>query len=86
MNKAIGVTEARDALAALPGETSYGETPAPEHVYLPRSHLKALDLDALLVTGMRGAGKTFWWSALQDHEHTSIHQPVRCAVSIERGY
>ena len=67
MNKVIGVTEARDALAALPGETSYGETPAPEHVYLPRSHLKALDPDALLVTGMRGAGKTFWWSALQDH-------------------
>ena len=66
MNKVIGVTEARDALAALPEETSYGGTPAPAHVYLPRSHLKALNLDALLVTGMRGAGKTFWWSALQD--------------------
>jgi hypothetical protein len=66
VNKVIGVPEARDALAALPEETSYGGTPAPAHVYLPRSHLKALDLDTLLVTGMRGAGKTFWWSALQD--------------------
>ena len=66
MTGAIGVAEARDALAALPEETSYGETPTPAHVYLPRSHLKALDLDTLLVTGMRGAGKTFWWSALQD--------------------
>ena len=66
MTATIGVDEARAALAALPKETSYGETPAPGHVYLPRSHLKALDLDSLLVTGMRGAGKTFWWSALQD--------------------
>ena len=28
--------------------------------------MKALHPDSLLVTGMRGAGKTFWWSALQD--------------------
>ena len=42
-----------------------GETRA-EHVYLPRSHLKAMAPDYLLVTGMRGAGKTFWWSTLQD--------------------
>ena len=32
----------------------------------PRSHLKAMDPNTPLVTGMRGAGKTFWWSALQD--------------------
>ena len=66
MTDVIGVAEAREALAALPGETSYGETPMPSDVYLPRSHLKALDLNTLLVTGMRGAGKTFWWSALQE--------------------
>ena len=66
MTGKIGVAEARGALASLPQETSYGETPVPTQVYLPRSHLKALDLDSLLVTGMRGAGKTFWWSALQN--------------------
>ena len=66
MAEAIDVGAARDALARLPEGTSHGEPPAPEHVYLPRSHLKALDPDRLLVTGMRGAGKTFWWSALQD--------------------
>ncbi len=60
------VPEARDALAGLPEGTSHGEPPAPEHVYLPRSHLKAMDPNSLLVTGMRGAGKTFWWSALQN--------------------
>ena len=53
----IDVREARAALANLPDGTSHGETPAPEHVYLPRSHLKAMAPDCLLVTGMRGAGE-----------------------------
>ena len=63
---AIDVNMVREALADLPDETSYGESLKPEHVYLPRSHLKATDPNILIVTGMRGAGKTFWWSALQD--------------------
>ena len=58
--------EARAALADLPVGISHSETPAPHHVYVPRSHLKAMLPDNLLVTGMRGAGKTFWWGALQD--------------------
>ena len=57
---------ARKALADLPAGTSHGEAPAPQNVYLPRSHLKAMHPDNLLVKGMRGAGKTFWWSALQN--------------------
>lgn len=65
---AIDMKTARAALADLPGGTSYGELPKPESVYLPRSHLKATDPNSLLVTGMRGAGKTFWWSALQDSD------------------
>ena len=63
---AIDVREARAALAKLPESAGHGETPGPHHVYLPRSHVKAMEPDRLLVTGMRGAGKTFWWSALQD--------------------
>ena len=59
-------TAVRDALAELPDETSHGEPPPLENVYLPQSHLKALHPDVAVVTGMRGAGKTFWWSALQD--------------------
>ena len=57
---------ARDGLADLPAGTSHGETPTPQHVYLPRSHLKAMHPDNLIVSGMRGAGKTFWWAALQE--------------------
>ena len=59
-------TAVRDALAELPDESSHGEQPPLENVYLPQSHLKALHPDVAVVTGMRGAGKTFWWSALQD--------------------
>lgn len=66
MSSTIEVEEAREALAGLPEGTSHGDQPAPEQVYLPRSHLKAMQPDSLLVTGMRGAGKTFWWGALQN--------------------
>ena len=61
----INVEVARAALAGLPEGTRYDENPAPEEVYLPPSHLKAMDPNNMLVTGMRGAGKTFWWAALQ---------------------
>ena len=66
MRDTISVEEAREGLAELPAGTSYGEPPDPQHIYLPRSHLKAMHPDTLLVTGMRGAGKTFWWRALQE--------------------
>lgn len=55
----------RQALEALPDETSHGEPPVPANVYFPQSHLKAMHPDVAVVTGMRGAGKTFWWGALQ---------------------
>ena len=61
----IDTAAARRALADLPESTSYGETPDLQQVYLPRSHLNAMKLNVSLVTGMRGAGKTFWWSALR---------------------
>ena len=70
---AVDATALRTALARLSEPTSHGETPAPKDVYLPRPHLRALDPDALIVIGMRGAGKTFWWSALQD---TAVRQLV----------
>ena len=62
----IDTSKMRAALAELPEGSSYGETPSLANVYLPQSHLKALHPDVAIVTGMRGAGKTFWWSALQD--------------------
>ena len=62
-----GVQDLRQALVDLPEGTSHGDIPlSVSNVYLPRSHLKAMDPDASVVVGMRGAGKTFWWQALQD--------------------
>ena len=68
MNGGIDRDVARQAIANLPEGTSYGETPTLKQVYLLPSHAKALDVNVPLVTGMRGAGKTFWWSALQEPE------------------
>lgn len=55
------------AFEALPDDmSSHGSAPDPRFVYLPPAHVKALRPDAMVVVGMRGAGKSFWWSALQD--------------------
>ena len=66
MSSVVDARIARNALAKLPSGTSHGERPLLQDVYLPRSHLKAVEPDVQLVTGGRGSGKTFWWSALQD--------------------
>ncbi|MCG8554179.1 MAG: hypothetical protein MJD61_02650 [Proteobacteria bacterium] len=34
-------------------------------VYVPGTHRRALEPNAMLVVGARGAGKSFWWHALQ---------------------
>lgn len=56
----------RDAILAAPLDTSsFGEEPQPGTLYIPLSHLKALRLDAQVVVGGRGVGKSFWTAALQ---------------------
>ena len=65
---ATGVETMRIALSKLPGPASYGDPPQPAAVYIPSSHGKAMHPDTMVVTGMRGSGKTFWWSALQSAE------------------
>ena len=92
MTGAIDPKMARAALAALPEGTSHGESPGPREVYLPRSHVKAMDPDSMLVTGMRGTGKTFWWSALQKPAvRELIHGPTGRSASskpaeVETGF
>lgn len=56
----------RAAILAAQLETSnFGETPDAAMLYVPTSHLKALRLDAHVVVGGRGVGKSFWTAALQ---------------------
>ena len=60
-------------LDALPEDTSlFGRTPDLKYTYLPVSHAKALHPDSMLVVGIRGAGKSYWWSALQSEDHRSL--------------
>ena len=37
--------------------------------YVPPSHARAIEPDSVLVEGIRGAGKSFWWNALKDDAH-----------------
>ena len=60
------VETVRIALGDLPEGTSHGDPLPPSQMYLPPSHRKALDPNVMLVTGMRGSGKTLWWGALQE--------------------
>jgi hypothetical protein len=57
----------------LPEEVSaHGQAPEPRYLYVPFSHLQALSPDRSLVTGIRGAGKSVWWAALQSEEHRTV--------------
>jgi hypothetical protein len=54
-------------LEGLPAESQADHfVPPPEQIYVPSAHRRALSLDAPLVLGGRGAGKTLWLSALKD--------------------
>jgi len=55
----------RAILESIPAEPSQYDQVEPKFVYVPYSHRRALDPDAMLITGIRGAGKSFWWFALQ---------------------
>lgn len=59
----------------------HSDQPATEAtLYTPQSHHRALRLDASLVVGGRGTGKTFWTSALRDerlrHRLGTAHQEL----------
>lgn len=50
-------------------------TQSPGFTYVPPTHARALDFEVTVVEGMRGAGKSFWWSRLASADHLSfIHE------------
>ncbi|HTX36637.1 MAG TPA: hypothetical protein VME43_16530 [Bryobacteraceae bacterium] len=63
--------ELRAALrGALPeNDQISGNLRAPQFTYVPPSHAKALNPDSTIVEGMRGAGKSHWWAALNLPQH-----------------
>jgi len=87
--------EMREALLeALPDYDQTSSAPArtPKFTYVPPSHARALDPESTIVEGMRGAGKSHWWAALNTAEHrkylASVFPETRISNSIEisQGY
>jgi hypothetical protein len=71
MMLAFDARAARQALADLPELAAQENLTPPElaRVYVPAQHLKALHLDASVVVGMRGAGKSWWTAVLASDTH-----------------
>jgi len=73
-------------LRALPEEpSSYGERLEPRRIYFPPSHIKALRPDAMVVIGIRGSGKSFWWSALQELPIRKMIARIDRSIQIEES-
>lgn len=73
MNAAQGLRQGLIEATRTLDET-HGNPTRPELIYLPPSHARALDLEATLVEGIRGAGKSFWWRQLAQPTHQKFLQ------------
>lgn len=69
-----------NSISADPFQTA---EPEPRFVYVPKTHVRALDPDNMLVVGARGVGKSFWWHALLSEAARGAVAPL--APSITRG-
>jgi len=59
--------------ASLPQDMAvFGQTPDLMYTSTPAGHSRALHPDAMLVIGIRGAGKSFWWTVLQSVKHRQM--------------
>jgi hypothetical protein len=85
----------RTAIAgSIPAQASqFGdEPPEPRFLYLPRAHVRALHADTMLVQGIRGAGKSVWWAALQQQAHRLVlasvlgHTVIDLAMRVSPGF
>jgi hypothetical protein len=65
-----GIQEAASTL----DQTQVSAKQPPSFTYVPPTHARALDPEATLIEGMRGAGKSFWWSLLASTEHREFVQ------------
>ncbi len=83
-----GVREAADSL----DQAEERPERAPAFTYVPPSHAKALDPEATLVEGIRGAGKSFWWAQLASESHRKFVQAAfpevrfNAKLKVARGF
>ena len=68
MTTKLAAAEYRQLISASLAAATDADTvdPAPRTLFTPDRHRQALDPDATVVRGARGAGKTVWFKALQD--------------------
>lgn len=90
MNKPFPKEATRKALLeALPENDQASSSPSAEvaFTYVPPSHARALDPESTLVEGIRGAGKSFWWAALNSEQHrkyvASVFPEARIGNNVE---
>lgn len=82
-----GISEATLALDQTQASAS-----RPEFTYVPPTHARALDPEATLVEGIRGAGKSFWWAQLASESHRSFIQKsfpearIPTALKVAQGF
>jgi hypothetical protein len=69
-------TDIRLAIQEATGTLDQAQSTAsrPEFTYVPPSHARALDPEATLVEGIRGAGKSYWWAQLASPSHRAFVQ------------
>jgi hypothetical protein len=90
MNNPFPKETIRQALIeSLPENDQASSVPSADvaFTYVPPSHARALDPEKTLVEGIRGAGKSFWWSALNSEPHrryvASVFPEARIGDNIE---
>lgn len=68
MRSPLDPLDYRQLIAAALSRSTDADTvdPEPRTLFTPDRHRQALDLDATVVRGARGAGKTVWFKALQN--------------------
>ena len=72
MTRPFPIEATRYALTeSLPENDQSSSVPSANvaYTYVPPSHARALDPENTLVEGIRGAGKSFWWAALNSAPH-----------------
>ncbi|TMQ14763.1 MAG: hypothetical protein E6J90_26345 [Deltaproteobacteria bacterium] len=73
-------------LTSVPADPFQTTAPEPRFVYVPRTHVRALDPDNMLVVGARGTGKSFWWQALlSDAARATLQIPSMSRGKLQVG-
>jgi hypothetical protein len=86
--KHLGPQELRTLVYnAIPADavSELGPPPPVHQFFVPKSHARALNLNVPVVVGSRGAGKSFWWSALQSADHRALVERFAPDTRIKLG-